>query len=357
MMLLVFCMSWTAWAEKPAAPEELPFSEAAPHVCVAAAVETQVLLAYTASVVEEAKLLTDILSLRLSRQGVQISSALVETVEEALDTVAEEPTGERIQWVIFLGLYSEEEILLALHYRSAAGDEDEVRRMSRSSTPRDTAWILGKIIEETLTPYFSQNQEMPALGAGLAIIEPKVVGGTSLRDVTATPRYPHLQALSLYLNLVGLWGIHDVMAGPMFMVSGRFSKHILASMAMGWTGTGQFSRRDVKGMVSQVPIELHFGALLLELRRFEIIGWAGMFLGFNLYRNYSHHESRVDVTFQPALDLFVHFVARLSPSWSVMLGGGARVPFVHDVLRNNGARVYKTDWVSPIISLGLQLRI
>jgi len=320
--------------------------------------ETHLHIIYTSDVEAEGTALFDVLALRLARYPVVITSSLSESATPVQsDTGRVDPaSGSRRYWIVYLSMYSAQELLIALDYRGHEGGDDEVRRITRSPDVEDTAWTLGLVVEETLAPYLNGDEDLAALGAGLAIIEPEAVGGSKVKKSDNTRNYPRMRDLSLFLNLTGMWGIDDILAGPSFAIAGELSKRSLASLALGWSGTGNYRKNSVEGTMNLVPIELHFGYLFLMSPHFEIVGWTGIFMGFGIYRNRSGDESRTDVTFQPALDLFLHLVGRITRSWSIVFGGGARFPFVRDLLRNNGEEIYHSDWFVPVIHLGLQLR-
>ena len=41
-------------------------------------------------------------------------------------------------------------------------------------------------------------------------------------------------------------------------------------------------------------------------------------------------------------------------AWALYVDGGAAFVFIHDELENNGAVVYRQDWVLPYFTLGFQ---
>ena len=258
-------------------------------------------------------------------------------------------------WSVTLRTVSEKHLILTVDSVGGMGVQ-EVRTVAAGREPEETAWTIGLVVEEAIVPFLENNGEMPALGAGLAIIEPEVIGGTRQKaDGEKRRAYPRLKGIGLELTLSGIWSINEILVGPHLSLKGIFSARAMASFGIGWAGSADFSRDNIDGSMSRIPIELLFGYLMVDSRHFELAGWTGFSLGFAVYRTQDEDTSRTDMTFQPGFDIYGELVVKIVSPWAVSLRGGCNFPFVRDVLVNRGMEVYKHEWVVPVIALGTQL--
>jgi hypothetical protein len=324
--------------------------------------QLKVLIVYEPAIKSLGLALEEVLKLRLARYHVILETKQSETELDNVDSntaILPDASSENENycfWEVHLRKLSAKKVLLAMDYEGTGRGYDEVQKVVFENNIEDTAWTLGLIIEETVSPYLTDPGNMAALGAGLAIIEPDVVGGTKKKDIIPQKQYPSLKDISLALNLSGIWSIDQILVGPKFILEGAFSKRTLASFSAGWSGTADFGKKNISGTMSQIPMELLFGFVFWDSFLLDVVGWAGFSLGFSVYHTHDGNSNRLDMTFQPAGDLYLQLVVKVYHPWALFIQGGANFPFVKDVLVNNGDKIYTHVWIMPVINLGIQLR-
>ena len=230
----------------------------------------------------------------------------------------------------------------------------EVRTVEKEKSTAETAWTLALVIEYTIATYHKKDN-LPALGAGLALIEPDVIAGTKDKPVQVKIKYPHFKGAGLSLQLSGIWSIDQIIAGPNVVIKGLFSKKTVALFGIGWEGNTHFNESNISGTMSLVPINMLLGSLFVNSKYFDLAGWTGFSMGFAIYKTSDGHSSRTDMTFMPELHLSLEIVAKIVKPWAISIAGGVRIPLVRDILENNGAEVYSQVWIIPFISIGPQI--
>lgn len=305
------------------------------------------LIEYEADLVDVSDAVEQALSVRLARFGVEIDKR---------SFLGKSTSAQKYHWNVTLRRISERHLIVTIDSTDKQRSASEVRTVSNNPEVESLAWTIALVVEETVTPYLQTEGELPALGTGLAILEPREVGGTKAIRVIHKTTYPRFQSLGLGLTVSSIWSINEIIMGPKIFLMGRFSRRTIAAFAFGWAGSAQFGDGEVSGAMSQIPIELYFGTIFLKKRRLRIVGWAGVSLGFSIYKTQSHGSSRTDMTFQPGANLLLELASSVAKPLEVFLQGGANFPFVRDILVNNTVEVYSHVWVMPILTLGLRLR-
>jgi len=175
-----------------------------------------ILIEFEPALSGEAGALVEALALRLGKHDVRVelSSALTEEEEEHDGDRSRPDQKQGLWWVVHLRELSSELVLLAVDNFSTEGEDDLVRELRRGASSEATAWTLALMIEETVLPYVEGAGDKAPLGAGLAIIEPPVVGGTKKDDETGTRSGPTLRFVSLALAVYRLSQADDFVAGP-----------------------------------------------------------------------------------------------------------------------------------------------
>lgn len=304
----------------------------------------------------EAAALVEVLGLRLAKHGVSVELGPTGETEPGGD---EDPgaTPERDQgllWVIHLRELSSELVLLAVDNFSTEGEDDLVREMRRGVSPEATAWTLALMIEETVLPYVERGDDQAPLGAGLAIIEPPVVGGAKKDDEAGVREAPRLRFVSLALAVYRLNQADDFIAGPRGAVEAAFAEHLVASIGLGWVGWAEFSAHGIGGSTSLVPLDVMLGYVFRPEQVVELSAMAGFSVGFSIFRASREGRHLNEVLFDPLGQVAARAVFRVFGPLALFVDGGAAFVFVQDVLRDASRTIYRQDWVMPFFDIGLQ---
>ena len=304
------------------------------------------LIEYEPALQAVSQALNDVLAIRLGKYGVELS----------MRTLSERKTasGEYV-WVVTLRRISERHLIITIDSTDPQRSISEVRTVSWQSETEQLAWTMALVVEETVTPYLEIQGELPALGAGLAILEPQEVGGTKKRSAVIRSTFPRFYAIGIGLTAAGIWTVEEVVSGPKVFIKGIFSHRTVALFALGWLGSANYGAHQITGTMSLIPIELYVGNIFVRQRIFKLIGWAGVALGFAVYKSQYQDISRLEMTFQPGANFLLEMTARVISSLNFFLQGGCNFPFVRDVLVNNKVEIYKHVWIMPMFSTGLQL--
>ncbi|MBN2802033.1 MAG: hypothetical protein JXR91_02945 [Deltaproteobacteria bacterium] len=257
------------------------------------------------------------------------------------------------QWHVTIISVSEKYIIVTVD-NSGEEKAQEVRTVEKDTNIKQTAWAVALVSEEIIAMY-NKDGDLPALGAGLALIEPDIIAGTKDKPLEIKTKYPQFKAAGLSLSLSGIWSINQIIAGSTVIVKGLFSKHLLAAISLGWEGNAHFSKNNISGTMSLFPINLLLGALFLNQKHLDIAGWSGFSMGFAIFKTSDGHATRTDMTFMPEFHLSLEIVAKISEPWAISVQGGVRVPLVRDILTNHGYEIYNQVWIIPFISIGPQL--
>ncbi|MBN2718764.1 MAG: hypothetical protein JXX14_23155 [Deltaproteobacteria bacterium] len=290
--------------------------------------------------------LAEVLTIRLGKYGVEV-------YERAMTDKS--PVGNTV-WLVTLRRISERHLIVTIDSADERLSLSEVRTVSWQPEIEQLAWTMALVVEETVTPYLENQGELPALGAGLAILEPQEVAGTKKRNAIDRPSYPRFYAVGAGLSLAAIWNISEIISGPRFFLKGMFSRRTVALFSMGWLGSASYGRYSITGSLSQIPIELYVGNIFFHQQVFKLVGWVGFSLGFAVYKS-DHVDApgRKDLTFQPGGNFLLEATVRIVSPLGFFLQGGCSVPFVRDVLVNNNVEIYTQVWVMPVINLGFQL--
>jgi hypothetical protein len=322
-----------------------------------------IVLEYEETVAAEARQLADALRLRVSSYGVRV---IAEPAAREGATTAEAISARggagrpRLFWIVHLRQLSKELLLVAVDNQVGAGAEDVVREVARGETEASTVWTMALMIEEFVSPYFAKGEDVPALGAGLAIIEPPAVGGISARGEPPRPQFPKFRFFGVGVLVLGVVSAGVMVAGPIVSVEGAFAPRFLASFSAGWAGVGSFAKADVRGRVQYVPLEIGMGYAMYASRAVELSGWTGLAIGFAAYTTRSEagdEPQRTDILFEPGALAALRLSFAIYGPLSCYLRGGVAVPFVHDRLVSQGSGVFEAGWITPGFEVGLHFRI
>jgi len=324
-----------------------------------------IVIEYEETVANEAARLADALRLRLSSLGVRIVTEEYGARAAAAPSGEEEATGQdggeqpRLFWIVHLRRLSRDLFLVAVDNFIGAGAEDLVREVARGETEESTIWTISLMIEEIVMPYVEESADRPAVGAGLAIIEPPAVGGIAKPEATPPRIFPKLHLIGLGLVVTGIVTAGDFAVGPVVAVEGMFAPKFLASFSVGWAGFVEYSKGDIRGRAQYIPMEIGLGYRIYGGRAVELSAWTGLAVGFALYRTESRsggEPPRTDVLFEPGILAALRLSFTVYGPLAFYLVGGATVSLVRDVLENRGTAVYESGWVAPDIEVGAQLK-
>ena len=304
------------------------------------------LIEYEPELQEAGAALSEVLKIRLGKYGVEVSERAINDKTAVANPV----------WWVTLRRISERHLIVSVDSEIEHHTVSEVRTVSWQPEIEQLAWTMALVVEETVTPYLENQGELPALGAGLAILEPKEVGGTKKREIVERPTYPRLYAIGAGLSVGGVWNVNEIISGPRLFIKGMFSRKTVALFSTGWLGSANFRAASITGALSQIPIELYVGNIFFRRHVVKIVGWIGFSLGFSVYKT-EHPESasRKDMTFQPGGNFVLEITVQIVSPLEFFLQGGCNFPFVYDKLESNGREVYIQVWVMPVGNIGFQL--
>jgi hypothetical protein len=305
----------------------------------------------------EAQALVEALRLRLSKHGVSVglgSTPEEPPVAEAGEDRAAAESAATVLWVIHLRELSSELVLVAVDNLSTVDGDDLVREARRSDSAKATAWTLALMVEETILPYVEKSGEQAPLGAGLAIIEPAVVGGTKKDGGSGDEQQPKLRFISMALAVYRLAQADDFIAGPRASLEGAFARSLVASIGTGWVGWAEFSAHGIGGSTSLIPLDVMFGFVFLPGRVVELTASAGFSVGFSIFRAARDNRFITEVLFDPLGQVSLRAIFHVFGPWALFVDGGAAFVFVRDVLKDAGRTIYRQDWVMPFFNVGLQ---
>jgi len=220
-------------------------------------------------------------------------------------------------------------------------------------------WTLALMIEEIVAPYFDESKDRPAVGVGLAIIEPPAVGGIAKPDAPPEQLFPRLHLLGLGVAVTGMVTVGDFAVGPIVAIEGQFAPKFLASFSVGWSGFVEYAKGDVRGRAQYVPMEIGLGYRMYGGRAVEFSAWTGLAMGFAVYRTEARDGGdppRTDVLFEPGVIAALRLSFTVYKPLALYLLGGVTVMFVRDALENRGVTVYEAGWVAPDIEVGLHVK-
>ncbi|MCK9461094.1 MAG: hypothetical protein M0R80_15785 [Proteobacteria bacterium] len=313
-----------------------------------------IVIEYEEPVAREAARLADTLRIRLSSFGVRV---VAEQVGER--TTAPSPGNAELFWVVHLRRLSSELLLVAIDSLGGAGAEDVVREVARGETDESTIWTISLMVEEAVLPYFEKEEDWPAVGAGLAIIEPPAVGGVAKPEAPLEQVFPKLHLLGLGVVVVGLVATGDFAVGPVLTVEGRFAPRFLAAFSIGWSGFAEYSEGIVSGRAQYIPMQIRLGYGMYVSRAVELSAWTGLSMGFAVYGSEADNgggSPRTDVLFEPGVLAALRLSFTVYGPFACYLRGGATIFFVRDVLENRGTTIYEAGWVAPDVEVGVQLK-
>jgi hypothetical protein len=305
----------------------------------------------------EAAALAEALGLRMTKHGVHVELGSGEAVSSDPEPTDADPKKEREQvllWIVHLRELSSELVLLAVDNFSTEGEDDLVRELRRGATAEATAWTLALMIEETVLPYVEGSGDKAPLGAGLAIIEPPVVGGTKKDDETGARVYPNLRLVSLALAVYRLSQADDFIAGPRASIEGALARNWTGSIGLGWVGWAEFSAHGIGGSTSLIPIDVKFGYVFMPEQVVELTASVGFSVGFSIFRASRESRHITEVLFDPLGQATLRAVFRVFGPLALYVDGGVAVVFVQDVLRDATHTIYRQDWVMPFFDIGVQ---
>jgi hypothetical protein len=323
-----------------------------------------VVVEYEENVAVEAARLAETLRIRLSPRGVRVIA------EEYGAREAESPAAEnameqddddepRLLWVVHFRSLSSNLFFVAIDNRIGAGAEDLVREVARGDNTESALWTISLMIEEIVLPYVDRHADQPAVGAGLAIIEPPAVGGIAKPEPSQQQAFPRLHLIGLGMVVTGIVAAGDFAIGPVVSFEGLFAPKFLAYVSAGWSGFVEYSKGDIRGRAQYVPLEIALGYRMYSSRAIELSAWTGLALGFAAYGTESRSgvaKPRTDVLFEPGIIAALRLSFTVYGPLAFYLVGGITVSLVRDALENRGTTVYTSGWVSPDVELGAQLK-
>ncbi|MBW2275987.1 MAG: hypothetical protein JRF63_00765 [Deltaproteobacteria bacterium] len=316
-----------------------------------------IVIEYEPALRGEAGALVEALGLRLAKHDVRVELGSTDDDQEEPEKANSGPRPDQEQvflWVVHLRELSSELVLLAVDNFSTEGEDDLVRELRRGATTEATAWTLALMIEETVLPYIEGSGGKAPLGAGLAIIEPPVVGGTKKDDETGTRSGPTLRFVSLALAVYRLSQADDFIAGPRASIEVGLAGNVVASLGIGWVGWAEFSAHGIGGSTALLPVDVMFGYVFMPEQVVELTASAGFSVGFSIFRASRESRHITEVLFDPLGQVSVRAVFRVFGPLALFVDGGAAFVFVQDVLRDSSNTIYRQDWVMPFFDIGVQ---
>lgn len=308
-----------------------------------------VVIEYDEDLAREAATLADALMIRLGKYDLAV------VVGGGSFEPAPQKTAAIKLWVVHLKRLAGESILVAVDNRATDGGDDVVKEVEQGETAESTAWTMAIMIEEAVMPYLADDPDHAALGAGLAIIEPPVVGGFKKAEPVVDPEYPRVRSIGLSLTVYGITEAENFVFGPRFALEGLFAKRVTVSISAAWAGWADFVSHGVGGSVSLIPLDVMFGFVLLPNRIIELSVHAGFAVGFAVYKTSRDERDRTDLLFEPCGQAALRAIFHVFGPWTVFVDGGLAVPFVKDVLRNQGQVVFEQEWGFPVFNVGIQM--
>jgi len=323
-----------------------------------------IIVEYEEPVASEAVQLADTLRLRLTPYGVRVVAEEAGgergEKEDFAERESRDPARPKLLWIVHLRSLSRGILLVAVDNFVSSGAEDMVREVVRRGSEESIVWTMALMIEEIVTPYFVKSADTPALGAGLAIIEPPAVGGISAREEERHRQYPRFRAIDVGLLMLGVVSADALALGPSVAVEGMLAPRFLASLSLGWAGVPDFFGEGVRGRVQFVPLDLDLGYAIYHGNAIELSAWTGLTMGFAVYSAESSSGAdpqRTDVLFEPGARASLRVSFALAGPLFGYVRGGVMVPFVHDEIENRGAAVYEASWIVPSFEVGLQFKL
>jgi hypothetical protein len=308
---------------------------------------------------EEAKEIVQTLRLRMCGRGLEVffgaAGSAPPQIEEGRGCLRPGGALSRPQWwTVYLRSAVEDRLLVVIDHLGRRSDEDVVRDLPRGPDARSTAWTVVLAVEEAVLAYLESGVESAALGSGLALVEPEVVGGF----VPAPPPMPEerlsiFEALRVGVSLYYLHAVRSALLGPRISVGIRLSPHISLSLGAGWAGLGQFERRQIDGSVSHAPLDLLVSFRVLTERFFHLALDLGTSAGVAVYHTSNGVHRRTDTMFSPWVLAGIRLGFDLFGPLRLELVPGVTVPIFHDVLLSEGAVIYRQDWALASLALDL----
>lgn len=324
---------------------------------------------------EEVKSLVETLAIRLGKKGIMVMARLdggerrVRGPKGDDELVCNTPPEEQQWFIVHLQDLSEDTLLVAFDYLGSRIEDDMVRQVEKGPNPAATAWTLALMLEDALAPYLEASKDSPAIGAGLALIEPfDVVGASSLEDFEqpeeeedSGPAYfladVSFHAVSLGVSSAYWAAASDLVFGPRVSVSLNLGSRFRASLSGGWLGLGQIEKEDIKVSIHQIPLELIMGAVFPLWERVELSVLGGISTGLIMYDASGENSNSRKTVFSPSVSVRAEVIVQIfGPLWAGGHVGGA-VTLIRDELVSEGARLYRQDWAMPLVGIDLVYRL
>jgi hypothetical protein len=335
-------------------------------------------LEYDPELAREAALLGETLRLRLCKHGVNVfmDAAGADTggdsppAAEPANTnpgkvcnAPDRPPGKPLWWVVGLKPVLTNRILVAVDHLGQQSEDDRLRDVARSEAVVETVWTLSLVIEEAVLPYLNTDRDLPPVGVGLAVSEPREVGGVKKSEQSAETPLPKLRSVGAGLGLYYAGTItdtvDDLLLGPLINIEGLLAPRVIVSFSIGWVGNARFNHAatQVKGSISYVPVNILFGYVMFANKYADISVLGGVSTGFSIIKTSSpvSDSRRTDFYFDPWLEAGFNAAIFAYGPLAIYLRVGVAFPIIRDVLENGGTEVYRQDWIMPFGGVGVQL--
>ncbi len=263
----------------------------------------------------------------------------------------------RVQWIVHLRTLSAKYILVAIDHQDPKSVDDLVREVPVAADPAATAWTLCLMVEDLILPYLESGPERTPLGAGLAIIEPPAVGGVKRDDSSDGSRYPRVNDFGVGLAFYWLNSLGRLVTGPRLSIRGLLAKRTVATIAVGWAGSGTDidENENVKININHIPIEFLIGYFFLRSPLVKLSGHLGFSAGFTIYRVSINGVPSPEPVFDPWLNGGLQAGFRIYGPLVLCISGGASLVLKRDELPSHGAPEYRQDRLLPTFALGVQI--
>lgn len=325
---------------------------------------------------EEVKSLVDTLAIRLGKRGIMVMAQLdggerrVRRPKGSDESMCNTSPEEQQWFVVHLQDLSENTLLVAFDYLGSRIEDDMVRQVEKGPNPAATAWTLALMLEDALAPYLEASKDSPAIGAGLALIEPFDVGGASSPEDFEPPEEEEedpgpafflpdvtFNAVALGVSSAYLAAASDLVFGPRVSVSLNLGSRFRASLSGGWFGIGRVEREDVEVSIHHIPLELMLGAVFPLWERVELSVFGGISTGLITYDASGENSNSRKTVFSPSVSARAEVIVQIfGPLWAGGHVGGA-VTLIRDELVSEDARLYRQNWAMPLVGIDLVYRL